>query len=455
MSNNTATLNLLNKYNVSVPRYTSYPTAPEWNEELPHNDYLNNIKTLDLEDGIALYIHVPFCEKLCWYCGCNTIIKKQKSHSEKYLKYLMQEIDQIYSILQKRIPVKQLHWGGGSPNFLTTRQTIFLLDKLDECFEIDYSGEIAIEIDPRTTENEQVDLYRKLGFNRISMGIQSFDFDVQKAINRIQPFERIEELVKLCRKLKYESINFDLIYGLPKQNISSFRETVEKTIELNPDRIALYSFAWLPDKIHHMKLIQEKDLPSIDQKFELFLLARELLTQGPYTNIAMDHFAKDTDQLSKAYQEGELHRNFMGYTVQEPRYSLGFGLSAISYINNTYIQNKKNLDAYYSDIDNYKAPYNLSKKLNLDDCIRQWVINRLMCSLSVNFAEFKQKFNIDFPVYFTEELQRIVEFTQLDFVDISKEGIAILPQGTLFIRNICCLFDSYYATNTKGFSKAI
>ncbi|MCH2209546.1 MAG: oxygen-independent coproporphyrinogen III oxidase [Lentisphaerales bacterium] len=340
MTNSKISLKLLNKYNVTVPRYTSYPTAPEWRDNLTQESYAQKVKTLKVQNGIALYIHIPFCEKLCWYCGCNTIIKKLKSHSEKYVKYLIKEIEQVSQILGEKIKVKQLHWGGGSPNFLTDKQTIALLDKIDECFDVDYDGEIAIEVDPRTTQTSQIYLYKKLGFNRISMGIQSFDPKVQKAINRIQPFEMIEDLVALCRFIGFKSINFDLIYGLPKQSLSSFIATLNKTKVLSPDRIALYSFAHLPNIINHHTLIKAEDLPSTDLKFNLFLEARAYFKENGYTDIAMDHFAKENDELAIAYKNKELHRNFMGYTVQKPRDSLGFGLSSISYIDHTFMQNQ-------------------------------------------------------------------------------------------------------------------
>ena len=413
--NSSISLALLNKYNVAVPRYTSYPTAPEWNEKLRQDDYIDKISSLQKLEGIALYIHIPFCEKLCWYCGCNTIIKKQKSHSETYLKYLIKEIEQVSQTLGEKIKVKQLHWGGGSPNFLTDKQTITLLDKIDECFDVDYDGEVAIEIDPRTTETSQIHLYKKLGFNRISMGIQSFDPDVQKAINRIQPFERIEEIVNLCRFLNFKSINFDLIYGLPKQTLSTFVTTLTKTRQLGPDRIALYSFAHLPNVINHHLLIKSGDMPKTDEKFKLFLEAREFLTDNGYTDIAMDHFAKKDDELAKAYVKKELHRNFMGYTVQEPRYSIGFGLSSISYIDHTFIQNEKDLKQYYKSLDNYDFPINHAKSLNEDDLRRQWSINKLMCTLEINYDLFEKTFQKNFKEIFNEEILKLDAFVEEGF----------------------------------------
>lgn len=448
-------LNLLNKYNVAVPRYTSYPTAPEWKDKLSQCSLSAKIKKLEKEDAIALYIHIPFCEKLCWYCGCNTIIKKQKEHSEKYVKYLIKEIELISQFIPDKVKVKQLHWGGGSPNFLTDKQAIALLDKLDECFDIDYSGEIAIEIDPRTTENNQIELYRKLGFNRISMGIQSFDQKVQEAINRVQPYERIKELTELCRSLEFSSINFDLIYGLPKQNKKTFQETLQKTNALSPDRIALYSFACLPKLIKHHQLIRPEDLPSTSEKFKLFLQAREFLSENHYLDIAMDHFAKESDELAKSYLNKKLHRNFMGYTVQEPRDSLGIGLSAISYIDHTYIQNIKTLNDYYDSLDNYDFPIKAAKELNENDLERQWIINKLMCTMELNFKEFDNTFKTDFENSFFYELTELEKYVDEGFLSIDSEKISIHQKGQLFIRNICSSFDSYFKKSTQNFSKAV
>ena len=455
MTDSQVSLNLLNKYNVAVPRYTSYPTAPEWKEKLTQELMVHKVKTLSCQESIALYVHIPFCEKLCWYCGCNTIIKKQKEHSAKYVNYLIQEIELISQILPEKVKVKQLHWGGGSPNFLTDKQTIALLDKLDECFDIDYTGEIAIEIDPRTTENSQIELYRKLGFNRISMGIQSFDAGVQKAINRVQPFERIQELVELCRSTGFSSINFDLIYGLPKQNKETFQNTLEKTKLLSPDRIALYSFACLPDAIKHHKLIKSEELPSTVDKFNLFLQAREYLSQHHYVDIAMDHFAKENDELTISYKNKKLHRNFMGYTVQEPRDSLGIGLSSISYIDHTYIQNLKSLNEYYDSLDNYNFPVKASKELDNNDLQRQWIINRLMCTLELNFKEFKDTYKQNLRETFAEELSQLDNYIREGFLSVSQDKITIHQKGRLFIRNICSTFDSYFQKSSRKFSNAV
>jgi oxygen-independent coproporphyrinogen III oxidase len=455
MHSSDVSIDLLNKYNIGVPRYTSYPTAPEWQDKLSQEDYSKKVKTLTSQQGIALYVHIPFCEKLCWYCGCNTIIKKQNSHADKYLKFLLQEIEQVSQLIPEKVKVSQLHWGGGSPNFLSEKQTIILLDKIDECFDVDYDGEVAVEIDPRTTENEQIELYRRLGFNRISMGIQSFDAKVQKAINRIQPYERIAELVQLCKSLDFKSINFDLIYGLPQQTLESFNATLHKTKELSPDRIALYSFACLPEVIAHHKLIQQEQLPEVTEKFQLFLNAREFLSQNGYCDIAMDHFAKENDELTIAYRNKKLHRNFMGYTVQNVRDSLGFGLSSISTIDNTYIQNKKNLNDYYADLENYEYPIANAKNLNSDDLMRQWIINKLMCTLEVSYSEFQQKFDGIFEDLFCAEIGNLKSFVDSGFLKLLHDKIEITSKGSLFMRNICSQFDVYYARNKQRFSKAI
>ena len=446
----------LKKFNVAVPRYTSYPTAPEWNDKVTQENCLKAVKTAKDQDSIALYLHIPFCEKLCWYCGCNTIIKKQKSHSETYVKYLIKEIDLVASSLNgKRVNVSQLHWGGGSPNFLTDKQCVAVLDKLDECFDIDYSGEIAIEIDPRTTTEEQIRLYRKLGFNRISMGVQDFDADVQKAINRIQPYEKIAEMTALCRELGFNSVNFDLIYGLPKQSRESFQKTLELTEKLAPDRIALYSFAWLPNARNHMSLIKEEDLPSPQEKMDIFLDARKFFCEGEYIDIAMDHFARKNDELSIAYKNGELHRNFMGYTVQTLRDNIGFGMSAISYIDHTYLQNYKTLAEYYAAVEKGELPIQNAKKLSADDVMRQWVISKLMCTLKLERGAFKERFGEDFDRTFSEELGLLGEFILDGYVSDDDLALRVNDSGRLLMRNICSVFDAYYHKTKRTFSKAI
>ena len=441
------------KHNKRGPRYTSYPTVPEWKDAISQE----HLKTVYRNPNTpkALYIHIPFCQSLCWYCGCNTIIKKQKSHADTYLDYLFKEIDQIHVLAGQKLNITQLHWGGGTPNFLTEKQTIRLLDKLDEAFEIDYNGELAIEVDPRTTTEEQIYLLRKLGFNRISMGIQDFSPDVQKAINRIQSFEDVKKLYDFCRYMDFDSINFDLIYGLPKQTVEKYKDTIRKTIELKPDRIALYSYAWLPQFKSHMKLIKENDLPKAEEKLNIFLEAEKLFKDNDYDEIAMDHFALKSDELSKAAKSNKLFRNFMGYTTQTTQETVGLGLSSISYLENTFFQNHASLKDYYQSIEINTIPASKMKVLSEDDIIRNWTIQSLMCNQLLNKNDFYQKFRYNFDEYFENELPSLKEYIDEEFVLHNATDISVTEKGRYFLRNICMTFDGYLGKSQNTFSQTV
>jgi oxygen-independent coproporphyrinogen-3 oxidase len=342
------TKEIINQFNVPGPRYTSYPTAPEWKEVVSQDDYKNILKTFGSKDKtLSVYVHIPFCQSLCFYCGCNIKINTNHSVAEPYLKTLYAEIEMTAKTLNSKKKITQFHIGGGTPTFLTPQQLKEMFGVFQKYFEFDLqNGEIAIEVDPRTTTDEHLIMLRSLGFNRISMGLQDFDARVQEAVHRIQSFELVEKLIKRSRELGFLSVNVDLIYGLPHQSIKSFSKTIELVMTLKPDRIALYSYAHLPKLIAHHKLIHEKDLPGADEKLGIFIMATEKLTKDLYLAIAMDHFALKTDEMAKAFQEGNLHRNFMGYTLKPADEYLGFGVSAIGFIENTYIQNIKNIENY-------------------------------------------------------------------------------------------------------------
>ena len=451
------TVNLLKELGTRpLPRYTSYPTAPEWQNAEGDSVLYTKVKSVkNQQKGIALYLHIPFCQQLCWYCGCNTIIKKKSEHADLYLDYLFKEIDLITAKAGKSLRVVQMHWGGGTPNFLNESQLQKLINKLNASFQIEWNGEVSIEIDPRTCSLDKLKLLRKLGFNRVSLGVQDFHEKVQKAINRIQSYELVESLVKTAREIGFKSVNFDLVYGLPFQDSENFKETLEKTLRLKPDRLALYSFAYLPQLRPHMKLIKEDHLPEPDEKLGLFLQGREAFLEHGYTEIAMDHFALKSDELSVAFDEGRLKRNFMGYTTQNVEDSLGLGASSISYLDHAYIQNHRDVKHYYESLDKDQIPVSKVKVLNQDDLIRKWTIQELMCNLKINKSVFMELFHQSFDEYFASEKEFLAPLIDKKFVFDNENEIYVADSGRLLIRYICSGFDAYLKKNARLFSSLV
>jgi oxygen-independent coproporphyrinogen-3 oxidase len=454
------TKEIINQFNVPGPRYTSYPTAPEWKDIISQDDYKNILKTFGTKDKtLSVYVHIPFCQSLCFYCGCNIKINTNRAVAEPYLKTLYAEIEmtaQALGSLKTKKKITQFHIGGGTPTFLTPVQLKEMFEFFQKYFEFDLqNGEIAIEVDPRTTTDEHLVMLRSLGFNRISMGLQDFDPKVQEAVHRIQSFELVEKLIKRSRELGFISVNVDLIYGLPHQTIDRFSKTIEQVMTLKPDRIALYSYAHLPQLIAHHKLIHEKDLPGADEKLGIFLMATEKLTKDLYLAIAMDHFALKTDDMAKAFENGKLHRNFMGYTLKPADEYLGFGVSAIGYIENTYIQNIKNIENYTAAVAEGKFPITRGKRLTQDDLIRQWVINALMCRFKLDQDEFKRLFGENFGIYFSAQAPEIAALETQGLIKTDKHQILVTDLGKLFVRNVCMVFDAYLKTGHREFSKTI
>jgi oxygen-independent coproporphyrinogen III oxidase len=441
--------------NMPIPRYTSYPTAPEWGSVDAKAILAKVLETATAGKAISLYVHIPFCQQQCWYCGCNTIIRKQSHHADTYLDYLFREITLMTAHLDKKLRVSQIHFGGGSPNFLSNEQMTRLMEHLKTCFEIDFTGEVAIEIDPRTSTHEQVYFLRSCGFNRLSMGIQDFNKDVQEAINRVQAYEHIASLVKAAREVNFNSINFDLVYGLPRQTVENFQETLRLTAQLKPDRLALYSFAYLPQVKSYMKLIKPETLPNTADKLSLYLAARHYFYEHNYTEIAMDHFALESDELAVAFRTGRLKRNFMGYTVQEMEDSIGFGVSSISYIGDAYFQNDKEIKSYYKAIVDGALPVHKGLILNSDDLYRKWVINELMCSLKVSKRIFKEQFGKNFDCYFSLVKSHLWECFTRGLLTETGDELVVTEKGRLLVRFICSGFDAYLAKNKRTFSTVI
>lgn len=432
--------------------------VPAWDLLTDTERYPTEISKLRTSDhSLALYIHIPFCHSLCYYCGCHTVIRTLASPaSEVYLSSIFKEIDCIHPYLGGKKSITQLHLGGGSPNFLTETQIKKLIEKLNSAFSLAPSFEMAIECDPRLATSSKLALFKQLGFNRISFGIQDFDPNVQKAIHRIQPFTLVETLYQECRTLAFDSINFDLVYGLPHQSQTSFAKTIERVIQLKPDRIALFSYAHVPWMKKHQKLIDTHALPSPYEKLNLFLFARQAFFDAGYEPIGMDHFALPNDALVKAYKGGYLHRNCMGYTTGTFKNYLGLGVSSIGSLGNTYFQNHHHLKTYTQKLSEGILPVERVKSLTQDDIIRQWVIQQLMCYFSIDKKEFYKNFKVNFDDYFREAHPHIEASSQQNLITSDGSQIKVSELGKIFIRNICAGFDIYLQKNQSGkYSKAI
>lgn len=443
------TKGLIQKFNVKGPRYTSYPTANEWEEGFEESHYCKSLKNAE-NASLSLYFHLPFCEKMCYYCGCNVVIRKFKPEvSELYLSYLHKEMALLLGYFSTKPLVKQLHFGGGTPNFFTADQLNRLYASIHQQFNISKEAEIAIEIDPRVTTLDHLQVLKSWGVNRLSMGLQDFDPIVQKAVNRIQPFEMTKSLVLSSRSLGFDSLNIDLIYGLPYQTVTSFLKTIDFIKTLNPDRIALYSYAHVPWLKSHQQLIKAQDLPDADSKLDIFISARNALLEAGYMSIAMDHFALKTDDMALAFQKNQLYRNFMGYTLKPADHFLGLGVSAIGHLSSTFVQNTRDLGVYYKQLDEGKLPVSRGLVLTEDDQIRQWVIQELMCHFKLDKSDFIKKTGRPFDVYFSFEMTHLAQCEQDGLLILDQTGISITPLGKLFIRNICMGFDIYLRKNTQ------
>jgi len=447
------------KYDIPGPRYTSYPTAPVWTEDVTDQTYIEKLKQFGASDKtLSLYIHVPFCQALCNYCGCNVLIRtREEKYGDEYLKYLFKEIDLVVQHIGQRKKIKQFHWGGGTPTYLNERQIEQLFNKVKENFDIDLDEEAAIEVDPRTIDQHKLIRLREIGFNRISMGVQDFNDEVQKEVNRIQPFDKVKKLVEWCRELKFKSINFDLIYGLPYQTVITFEETIDQVIQLKPDRIALYSFAYIPWLKKHQNKIKKEAMPTADQKVDIFLHARDQLMGAAYQAIAMDHFALNEDELAKAFNSGKLYRNFMGYTVKPADEYIGLGLTSIGYLENAYVQNHRILKDYYQALDNHQLPVERGKVLTEDDKARQWTINTLICQFKISKDEFQKRFDTEFDVYFAEEQKHLKQCVEDGLIVLEENEIKVTDLGKIFIRNVCMGFDYYLRQKDayQRFSKTV
>ncbi|MDX1491927.1 MAG: oxygen-independent coproporphyrinogen III oxidase [Pseudohongiellaceae bacterium] len=448
---NTAGLSaeLLRRYQAACPRYTSYPTADRFHDLDPSLDkpWENLASVRDL----SLYVHLPFCRSLCYFCACNKVVTREYALAANYLEYVIKEA-KLYKDRLHNATVTQFHIGGGTPNFLRNEDLSRLVGALDEVFDLKNVGQrdYSIELDPRGLEIDTLETLRELGFNRLSFGVQDFNDDVQHAVNRICSKEQLDTLVKAARKLGFESISFDLILGLPLQTLETLKHTIEEVIGMKPDRIALYHYAHLPQRFKAQRLIEANIVPNTTEKILMMSAAVEQLDKAGYQSIGMDHFALPDDSLAKAANSGQLHRNFQGYTTLPADALIGIGASAISYTGAGYWQNHRRLPAYYKALDSSSCAVERMRLLTEDDKVRQRVIMDLMCSQKLDKDEVSANFNIDFDGYFATEIERLTPLVEDGLVLINKTSIQITEKGHWFNRQVATVFDKYLSADQNN-----
>ena len=437
-------LELLQRFDVPGPRYTSYPTADRFTKEFGAEDFkkvLNARGTGDNTADLSLYVHIPFCANVCFFCGCNKEVTKDHCRSKEYLEVLSKECELVSAQIGGNKEVVQLHFGGGSPTFLNNEEIFQVMDIIRSHFTLAPDAEISIEVDPRSTPVDKVEVLAKAGFNRMSIGVQDFDNRVQIAVNRVQPFEMTKAVLDAARANGFKSINMDLIYGLPFQSRKTFEMTLDKVIELSPDRIALYHFAHLPEHFKPQRRINAEDLPSTPEKVGIMMDAIKRLSANGYHFIGMDHFAKVTDELAKAQENGTLQRNFQGYSTKPECDMVALGVSSISKVNGCYAANPRDLESYYAAIRNLAT--NRGYLLNDDDRLRAKVIMELMCQFKVVKADIEKKFGINFNEYFDFELNNLKHFEAEGLVRLEPDFIEVTPKGKLLVRAVAMNFDRY------------
>lgn len=437
---------LLKKYNQPGPRYTSYPTAPHFHEGFTPEHFLQEIEVTNASKNapdLSLYFHFPFCRTLCYFCGCNVIITHNPKRIERYLDYLKKEIDLVSAKINSHRKVVQLHWGGGTPTYLTPAQITDIFSYIKTHFNFADDAEISIEIDPRTIKNDHLSTLRRLGFNRVSFGVQDFNLQVQETINRIQTDEQNQFVIDESRRLDFDSVNVDLIYGLPYQTVESYKKTLDRVIELSPDRLAIFNYAHVPWLKKHQQIIPEEAMPDTTERLAILKLVIERLTEAGYVYIGMDHFAKPDDELTKALAEKTLYRNFQGYSTRAGAEVYAMGITAISQLDYVYAQNVKTTKEYETMLDNGQLPTMVGYQLTKDDKIRQFVITEIMCNNRVLKEEVTRRFSIDFDEYFAGFETKLEPFVLDGLVEILPDRIEISDAGRLVVRNIAMEFDAY------------
>lgn len=437
---------LIAKYDKPGPRYTSYPTAPQFTQEFTALHYRKALQRAAqrVNEPLSLYIHVPFCEARCTYCGCNIVISPHRGPEEAYLDAVEQELSMLAEALGARRTLSQMHWGGGTPTYLTPSQCARLFAAVATRFNFTKDAEVAVEVDPCVTTEEHLEVLSSLGFNRISMGLQDLNPQVQEAVHRVQSLDITKALTTKARELGFVSVNLDLMYGLPYQTPDSFAQTAKTVVsELSPDRVAVFSYAHVPWIKPHQRALESMPLPRGFAKFQIFAAAAQVFLEAGYRFIGMDHFAKPEDELSLALERGTLHRNFMGYTVLPATDLVGVGLTAIGDLAGAYVQNEKNLARYQRTVRSGEFPVERGIRRSPEDELRGAVIRKLICSFTLPFSWVREHFQVEPTSYFAQELSELAPFVEDGLLVVNGDGITVLPQGRVFIRNICMPFDTY------------
>lgn len=447
------------KYSKPGPRYTSYPTAPEFSESFTQDDLKKYFKNQDKNRNLSLYFHLPFCRSACYFCGCNTIFTSKEDKKVRYIEYIKKELDILKKHLDTSRVVTQMHFGGGTPTYFSPSQLEDLIKKIKDIFpNFSLDAEISCEVDPRYFTKEHMDVLKAGGFNRLSFGVQDLDENVQKTIHRVQPFELTQNVIKIARDAGIKSINTDLIYGLPHQTKESFKTTLEKMLTLDVDRFAVFNYAHVPWLMKTMRKFDETTFPKPDEKLEMLKFTIDFFTSNGYKMVGMDHFAKPDDELFKAILKGELHRNFQGYTTKGGADLIGIGVTSIGNGVDYYAQNYKDLELWEKAIDNEDLPVFKGYKLSDDDILRQYVIMELMSNFSLNIKKVEEQFKINFKEYFDDALKALKEFEDAELLKIFEDKIEVYQTGTMLIRNICMPFDAYLnkiPEDKRRFSKTI
>ncbi|MDQ7072887.1 MAG: oxygen-independent coproporphyrinogen III oxidase [Gammaproteobacteria bacterium] len=452
-------LDLIRRYDTAGPRYTSYPTAVEFDEKFTAGSYRKQIELSNQRGGpLSLYFHLPFCDTVCFYCACNKIITKNRKHAEPYLANLHKELEMQAALFDTDRVVEQLHWGGGTPTFISHKQMRELMSVTRQNFNLadDASSEFSIEIDPREADAGTIALLREIGFNRISLGVQDFNPQVQKAVNRIQSEAETVAVIDAARINGFRSVSLDLIYGLPLQTADSFSATLNKIIDIDPDRISVFNYAHLPERFKVQRQMRDEDMPLPAVKLEILQRSIEQLTAAGYIYIGMDHFAKPDDELAIAQRENKLYRNFQGYSTHSECDLIGLGITSIGSVGDAYSQNQRTLEEYASSINNNELPVFRGITLTEDDKIRRKVITTLICHFSLDIPAIEKELNIDFSSYFADVYPKLDQFSEDKLLRYDTKSIEVLPAGHLLIRTICMAFDRYIQQKTtQRFSKVI
>lgn len=437
---------LIRRYDKSGPRYTSYPTALQFHDGYGEADYRAAALASNVRSGpLSLYFHIPFCDTLCFYCGCNKVVTKNRARAAPYLARLHKEIALQAALFSRERSVDQLHWGGGTPTFISHDEMRALMRVTREHFRLrdDDSGEYSIEIDPRETDRDTIAVLRELGFNRLSLGVQDFDARVQRAVNRLQSVAETFAVMEQARRQGFKSISVDLIYGLPFQSTASFARTLDSIIAVAPDRLSVFNYAHLPEMFMPQRRIKETDLPSPAEKLDILKMSSERLAAAGYVYIGMDHFARPDDELAVAQRNHTLYRNFQGYSTHAECDLVAFGITAIGMVGNTYSQNVKGLEEYYQRLDAGELPIYRGVVLDTDDLLRRAVITQLICHFELDMARITEQFGVDFSNYFADELRELAPFEADGLVTTEGDLVRVRPAGRLLIRNVCMVFDRY------------